>query len=79
MSRKKTTENIVFTSFFSSRYQVFHSKFIILKSYFFVVLSPLQSEFEVDFKQNNKKYIFTTIFATFYIKIAVKWSKSRIF
>ena len=35
--------------------------------------------FEVYFKQNNKNIIFTTIFATFYIKIAVKWSKSRIF
>ena len=30
-------------------------------------------------KQNNKNIIFTTIFATFYFEIAVKWSKSRIF
>ena len=35
--------------------------------------------FEVYFKQNNKNIIFTTIFATFYFEIAVKWSKSRIF
>ena len=35
--------------------------------------------FEVDFKQNNKNFIFTTIFVTFYFEIAVKWSKSRIF
>ena len=34
---------------------------------------------EVYFKQNNKNIIFTTIFATFYFEIAVKWSKSRIF
>ena len=35
--------------------------------------------FEVYFKQNNKNIIFTTIFATFYFEITVKWSKSRIF
>ena len=35
--------------------------------------------FEVYFKQNNKNIIFSTIFATFYFEIAVKWSKSRIF
>ena len=35
--------------------------------------------FECYFKQNNKNIIFTTIFATFYFEIAVKWSKSRIF
>ena len=35
--------------------------------------------FEVYFKQNNQNIIFTTIFATFYFEIAVKWSKSRIF
>ena len=35
--------------------------------------------FEVYFKQDNKNIIFTTIFATFYFEIAVKWSKSRIF
>ena len=35
--------------------------------------------FEVYFKQNNKNIIITTIFATFYFEIAVKWSKSRIF
>ena len=35
--------------------------------------------FEVYFKQNNKNIFFTTIFATFYFEIAVKWSKSRIF
>ena len=35
--------------------------------------------FEVYFTQNNKNIIFTTIFATFYFEIAVKWSKSRIF
>ena len=35
--------------------------------------------FEVYFKQNNKTIIFTTIFATFYFEIAVKWSKWRIF
>ena len=35
--------------------------------------------FEVYFKQNNKNIIFTTIFATFYFEISVKWSKSRIF
>ena len=34
---------------------------------------------EVYFKQNNKNIIFTTIFATFYFEIAVKWLKSRIF
>ena len=37
------------------------------------------SVFEVYFKQNNKNIIFTTIFATLYFEIAVKWSKSRIF
>ena len=37
------------------------------------------SVFEVYFKQNNKNIIFSTIFATFYFEIAVKWSKSRIF
>ena len=35
--------------------------------------------FEVYFKQNNQNIIFTTIFATFYFEIAVKWSKWRIF
>ena len=30
-------------------------------------------------KQNNKNIIFTTIFATFYFEIVVKWSKSGIF
>ena len=35
--------------------------------------------FEVYLKQNNKKMIFTIIFATFYFEIAVKWSKSLIF
>ena len=34
--------------------------------------------FEVYFKQSNKNIIFTTIFATFYFEIAVKWSKLRI-
>ena len=35
--------------------------------------------FEVYFKQTNKNIIITTVFATFYFEIAVKWSKSRIF
>ena len=35
--------------------------------------------FEVYFKQNSNNIIFTTIFATFYFEIAVKWSKSQIF
>ena len=37
------------------------------------------SVFEVCFKQNNKNIIGTTIFATFYFEIAVKWSESQIF
>ena len=34
--------------------------------------------FDVYFKQHSTNNISTTIFATFYFEIAVKWSKSRI-
>ena len=58
---------------------------IIALTYFLATLPILATKigkfgvFEVYFKQNNKNIIFTTIFATFYFEIAVKWSKSRIF
>ena len=52
-------------------------------SYFLVTLPILATKiaitsfgvFEVYFKQNNKNIIFTTIFATFYFEIALKFFK----
>ena len=40
----KQRKILCISSFFSSRYQVFHSEFIFSKKYVFVVLSPLQSD-----------------------------------
>ena len=51
---------------------------IIAITYFLATLLILATKIAI-FKQNNKNNIFTTIFATFYFEIAVKWSKSRIF
>ena len=55
---------------------------IVITRYLVIVLtwdSASFGVFEVYFKQNNKNIIFTTIFATFYFEIVVKWSKFRIF
>ena len=67
---RKEIKIIAITSFLATLYTLVTK--IAITRYLAIVASF--GVFEVYFKQNNKNIIFTTILATFYFEIAVKWS-----
>ena len=70
---------IIAITYFLATLPILTTKIAITRYLVIVSYSASFGVFEVYFKQNNKNIVFTTIFATFYFDIAVKWSKSRIF